>query len=227
MNSRTARGFKKGLVWKVDFSCIVLAGGTSSRLRRNKLSERIGDESLIQRVISRLRVFGGEIIVVKSSDSFPAIHSDCPKLTEVRDVYAAKGPLGGIYTGLAASNTYHNLVVAGDMPFLNQRLLAKLIELARGHDIAMPRPGLFVEPLHAVYTSRCLAPIRYLIEHGELSVLKLLPLVDVRYVGAEIIDGIDSGHRSFFNINTEAELRTARELLRASFRPRAKKQAPA
>ncbi|MDI6815476.1 MAG: NTP transferase domain-containing protein [Dehalococcoidales bacterium] len=46
-----------------------------------------------------------------------------PKLRIVADTYPGKGPLGGIYTGLATSDSFYNLVVACDMPFLNQALL--------------------------------------------------------------------------------------------------------
>jgi len=41
-----------------------------------------------------------------------------------------------------------------------------------------------------------------------------MPLVKVRYVEAEEIDWFDPGHLSFFNINTAADLKTARELAR-------------
>ena len=69
-----------------------------------------------------------------------------------------------------------------------------------------------VEPLHAVYSKNCLAPAESLLKQGNLSVYQLFPLVKVRYVEAEEIDRFDPQHLSFFNINTEADLETARKL---------------
>ncbi|MBA7649367.1 Molybdenum cofactor guanylyltransferase [subsurface metagenome] len=70
-----------------------------------------------------------------------------------------------------------------------------------------------VEPLHAVYSKGCLAPIGCLLEEGDLRVSELFTLVRVRYVGTEEINRFDPKHLSFFNINTEADLETARELV--------------
>jgi molybdopterin-guanine dinucleotide biosynthesis protein A len=72
--------------------------------------------------------------------------------------------------------------------------------------------GNLVEPLHAVYTKSCLAPIEQIIKQGKLRVDKLFSLVRVRYVEAEEIERFDPKHLSFFNINTKADMKKAREL---------------
>jgi len=120
--------------------------------------------------------------------------------------------LVGIYTGLTASDSFYNLVVACDMPFLNRGLLQYMIQIADSFDVVVPRLGNMVEPLHAVYSKNCLAPAESLLKQGNLSVYQLFPLVKVRYVEAEEIDRFDPQHLSFFNINTEADLETARKL---------------
>jgi molybdopterin-guanine dinucleotide biosynthesis protein A len=128
------------------------------------------------------------------------------------DVYPGKGPLGGIYTGLKTSTTHLNLVVAGDMPFLNRGLLGYMLGLADSYDLVVPRVGDLVEPLHAVYTKSCLSPIERMITQNELRVRELFPLVKVRYVDAAEIEKFDPHHLSFFNINTEADLAKARAI---------------
>lgn len=62
-----------------------------------------------------------------------------------------RGPVAGIETGLRAVETEYAAVVASDMPFLDPDLLSYLFERAEGHDAAVPRPGEWFEPLHAVY----------------------------------------------------------------------------
>ena len=130
----------------------------------------------------------------------------------VTDIYPGKGSLGGLYTGLTASNSFYNLVVACDMPFLNQALLCYMVQLSVGFDAVVPRLGSMVEPLHAVYSRGCLATVERLLKQDNLKVRDILPLIRVRYVETEEIDMFDPEHLSIFNINTEADLEKAREL---------------
>ena len=73
--------------------------------------------------------------------------------------------------------------------------------------------GNMVEPLHAVYSKGCLAPIECLLKQGNLKMQELFTLVKVRYVEATEINEFDPEHLSFFNVNTEADLETAREIM--------------
>ena len=102
----------------LDVSCIILAGGKSRRLGRNKVIEKIGNQSLLERVVSSLSVFNSEIIIVAARESFLPQLTNYPKLKFVNDIYPGKGSLGGIYTGLVGSKLFYNVVVACDMPFL-------------------------------------------------------------------------------------------------------------
>ena len=198
----------------METSCIVLAGGKSLRLGQDKILETIGNRSLLEQVISCVSSFGSDIIIVTAEKQTVSQFVDYSKLRIVTDIYPGKGPLGGIYTGLVASTSVYNLVVASDMPFLNQALLRYMIQLSVNFDLVVPRVSNLVEPLHAIYTKSCLAPIERMIKQGKLSVYKLLHLVRVRYVETEEIDKFDPKHLSFFNVNTEADLEIARDLAR-------------
>ncbi len=198
----------------MDISCIVLAGGKGLRLGRDKTSEAVGGLDLLHRAVSDVALLDSEIIMVTATEhTFPKF-SDCPKFRAVADVYPGKGPLGGIYTGLIASNTLYNLVVACDMPFLNQDLLRYMLQLTAGFDVVVPRIGSMVEPLHAIYSKRCLPAMQRMLEENNLSVAQLLSMVKTRYVEADEIDRFDPLHLSFFNINTEADLKKAQGLLK-------------
>ena len=198
----------------MDVGFIVLAGGKGLRLGHEKALETVGNKSLIQWVVFSLSFFNSNIIIVTAAKQFPPQFIGYLKLKMVTDAYPDKGPLGGIYTGLAASNSFYNLVVACDMPFLNQALLRYMIQISTSFDLVAPRLGNMVEPLHAVYSKGCLAPIERILEQGNLSISQLFTQVRVRYVEAEEIGRFDPEHLSFFNINTEADLATARKLAR-------------
>ena len=197
----------------MNTTSIVLAGGKSLRLGRDKVQEKLGVESLLQRVLQRLNLLGGDILVVTSQERAAPLPLD-PQIPVrvIKDVYPGRGALGGLYTGLLASNTQYNVVVGCDMPFLSLDLLRHIIKVAEGFDVAVPRLGEYLEPLHAVYSRSCLAAISPLVELGQYPIFDFYPDVAIRYVEQDEIDRFDPNHVSFVNINTEADLERARSL---------------
>ncbi len=196
-------------------SIVVLAGGKSFRLGRDKLFETLGGQTLLGRVLSALSSLGEEIIVVTSSPERPLPSLPQGKVRVVSDVFPGKGSLGGVYTGLVEAKSRHSLVVGGDMPFLNLSLLRYMMGLCPDYDVVVPRIGTLLEPLHAFYYKDCLAPIKRMFEEGRLSFSEFYPSVRVRYVEEEEVNRFDPQHLSFFNINTEADLEQARTLITA------------
>ena len=204
--------------YNLDTSCIILAGGKGLRFGRNKVLETVGDKNLLEQVVSRIRLLCRDIVIVTTEEQNIPQFIDHPNLKIVTDTFPGKGPLGGIYTGLAISDAIYNLAVASDMPFLNLALLHYMIQLSANYDAVVPRLGKMVEPLHAVYSKSCLAPIENMIEQDKLSVYQLFNSIKVRYVEAEEIDRFDPGHLSIFNINTKADLETARKLAERDYK---------
>jgi molybdopterin-guanine dinucleotide biosynthesis protein A len=192
----------------LEASAIVLAGGKSLRFGKNKSQVKIGKRSLLEQVIACVSSVCSDIIIVGGELRIPQI-TGYPKLRVTTDIYPDKGPLGGIYTGLKTSTNRLNLVVAGDMPFLNPDLLRHMLGLADSFDLVVPRVGDLIEPLHAVYTRSCLSPIENMLSQNELRVRALFPLVKTRYVYAKEIEKFDRHHLSFFNVNTKADLARA------------------
>jgi len=191
---------------------IVLVGGRSSRFGREKHTEIVARKSLIERTISHLISLSAEILIVISNRQSRSSFSLYAEAKTVVDLYPAKGPLGGIYTGLVYSTSFHNLAVGCDMPFLNLDLLRYMIDLSPDFDVVMPRIGQLKEPLHALYAKNCLLPMERLLKGGNLKIADFLDSVRVRYVEKDEIDRFDPEHLSFFNINTQADLERARML---------------
>jgi len=197
----------------MKITAIILAGGKNRRLGRIKALEPVGNQRLIERVLAKLKPISSQILIVTSLEQPDlAIDGEAEILT---DHYSAKGPLGGIYTGLLSSQSDYNLVVACDMPFLNQGLLGYMLRFTENYDLILPRSDNLVEPLHAIYSKNCLVYIEYLLKEDRLQILELLNMVKVRYIEADEINRVDPEHLSFFNINTEADLAKANELARA------------
>ena len=203
----------------MSVTSIVLAGGRGSRLGREKHSEPLAGRSLIERTVDHLRGLSSEVLIVISSAQSLSSFALCAGTRTVVDLYPGKSSLGGIFTGLAFSNSFHNLVVACDMPFLNPDLLRYMIDLSLEVDVVMPRLGGFEEPLHAIYSKDCIPHMERQLGEGNLKITAFFDLVRVRYVTGEEIDRFDPQHLSFFNINTQADLEKASLLLSSKTAP--------
>ncbi len=198
--------------YALNAGCIVIAGGKSSRLGRNKLAESVGGATLLQRVVDTMSLFGHEVIIVASHASLlPEIVSSA-EVRIVRDVYPDKGTLGGIYTGLMASSSLRNLVVAADMPFLCVDLLRYMLDIAAGVDLVAYREGEQFEPLHAVYSKDCLAGLEEMLKLQSVRLIEILRFAKTRYLSLDEIDRYDPQHLSFFNVNVEEDLQRARDI---------------
>jgi len=198
----------------IQVSGVIIAGGASRRLGRNKALERIGGRALIERVIDSLVPLTIEVVAVVARPEQAAALRLPSWVRVVSDRYPGRGSLGGIFTGLDASAEPWGLVVACDMPFLNLELLRHLIEESSNVDVVVPRLGGQPEPLHALYSKACLAPMERMLRAGDLKIAPLFEAVRVRYVDEGTIDRVDPRHLSFFNINTQADLEEARGYLR-------------
>ncbi len=186
---------------------VVLAGGLSRRLGRDKAVERIsGDEPLIVRCIRRLAPVVDEVVVVVNTAERGA-RLPLPEGVKVAvDMYPDGGSLGGIFTGVSAIGREWGLVVACDMPFVSAELVGHMVGLRMGNDVVAPVLEGRAEPTHALYSKACLPHMERRLQAGDLKITGFFDDVRVRYVGEDEVDRFDPERLSFFNINTAADL---------------------
>lgn len=130
----------------------------------------------------------------------------------VADVCPGKGPLAGIHAGLLASTVPSAVVVGCDMPFVAGGLLQHMHALCERFDAVVAAPGGQPEPLCAVYSIRCLGAIEMLLRQDSPRIRDVFELLNVRYVAEAEFDRFDPGRLSLFNVNSCADLETARKL---------------
>ena len=190
-------------------SAIVLAGGLSRRLGRDKALEPFDGEPLIRRVIGRLSQFTDETVVVVNSE---ARGSELPLPDDAViavDIFPDSGSLGGIFTGLTVAKNEWGFVVACDMPFLNADLILHMLTLRSGYDAVVPRLDGYPEPTHAAYSRACIPHIQRRLEARELKIAGFFDDVRVRTLAEVEADDLDPGRLSFFNVNTPEDLERA------------------
>jgi molybdopterin-guanine dinucleotide biosynthesis protein A len=195
-------------------SSILLAGGKSSRMGKDKAKLKLDGRLMVLQCIARkLLTISDEVIVATDGRRYKNLNV---RVKWVDDVYPGAGSLVGLYSGLKEASSDYALVVACDMPFLNLELLRYMIALPRDYDILIPRLGDKIEPLHAVYSRNCLPAIARLLEAGHKKIIDLPGKVRVRYLSQEVVERYDPEHRSFFNINTPDQLVEARAIIEES-----------
>ena len=198
---------------------IILAGGKSRRLGRRKALEVIGGNSLIERVVERLKPVTDQLLIVTSEEQRDLLVISGAEV--LVDIYPGRGPLGGIYTGLVAAQSSQSIAVACDMPFVNAELLCHMIEMGSGFDAVVPRwKNGKIEPLHAIYSKSGLAKMARRVENKQLWIYSLIDELNVRYVEEEECRGFDPQLLTFLNINSESDLERATKLIEERRPPR-------
>ena len=179
---------------RVRATAIVLAGGDSRRMGRDKTMLPVGGQPMIKHVYEQLRPYFAEMLI---SSNNTALH-DFLGARVVTDDAAGKGPIMGIISGLRASANNINFVIACDMPDIDTGLMRTMLRLGRDYDVVVPRVGTdLYEPLFAVYTKNALPAMEQLVESGNNKITDSYAPCRVRYV--------DLPGRRFRNINTQAE----------------------
>ena len=188
---------------------VILAGGKSRRMGRHKLFVKAGGVSLFHRVYSVLYQIFPEIIVVAND---PECFQSYP-VRVIPDIFPNKGALGGLYTGIKNASADSSFCFAGDMPFLNIRLIRAMMKKYEEGDVIIPKTSDGLQPLHAIYSKKCLTPIEGLLSRGNLKIIDFFRGLTVIYIAEREIRSYDPMLISFLNINTKEDLRRAEEIL--------------
>jgi len=140
----------------MNFSAVILAGGKSSRMGRDKAWLEIDGETLLGRQIKLVRAAGASEVLISGRADQDYSQFSCPLLT---DHFPDAGPLAGIESALRVCHNPLLLVLAVDMPFMSAALLQTLV--AQGSETCgvIPEVAGHIEPLAAFYpqASRALA----------------------------------------------------------------------
>ena len=178
-----------------EAALILLAGGMSRRMGRNKALLPIDGRPMFQVILGRLAPLFTEVLVSGSCPEAVGI----PGVTVVPDRVQGQGPLRGIASCLEVTRHDLNFVVACDMPGIDVSRALGMLSVAEGFDVVVERDaqGRW-EPLFGVYRRSALAVAREVLDRGGRRIVEIYPQLRVR-----IMD--PSGDGPLFNINDESE----------------------
>lgn len=200
-------------------TAIALAGGFSERLGHDKGLVRMAGKPLVLHVLDRVHKAVEEVlVVVSSSRQSEAYRSLLPNTTRILvDIKNSRSPLVGALTGFADASGDYSILLPCDTPFISEGVVKLLFETSQRMDAVIPRwPNGYIEPLQAVYkTGSALKAAEEAFRKGENRLMSMISLLDrVRYLSTEAIRKIDPSLVTFFNVNTQMDLRKAEELVK-------------
>jgi molybdopterin-guanine dinucleotide biosynthesis protein A len=174
-------------------TAIVLCGGRSMRMGRDKGALAFGGETMRDRVARIARGIAGEVIVVGRRDQDGVT---------LHDAIEDQGPLSGIATGLAASTSDLNIVIACDMPLIRPAVLQRLVASIGDHDACVAVVDGHASALCGVYRTRIAEDAQALLDAGERRVMRLLDRVQTKRVDAAEFRDIDPDLETFISVDT-------------------------
>jgi molybdopterin-guanine dinucleotide biosynthesis protein A len=192
------------MIYKAEnISGVILAGGENNRfggfIKSNIIIE---GSTILKRITNSISEIFGEIIIVTNT---PEEFNICSGCRFISDEYSGKGPLGGIHSGMKASERKSIFVFAGDMPFLDNELIMNQIKhfYQCGSEALIPRIKERIEPLHSIYSNSLFPKLdRYLRTSSKFAVRDFIENVNVSYM--ELTDN-ELMKKAFTNINTPDE----------------------
>lgn len=167
--------------WSIRESAtaIILAGGQSSRMGRDKSLLPADSMPLIGKIVSQLKDHFREVIISANDiEKYRFLN-----LPVIPDLEEGKGPLMGIYSTLLRSKHEINFVMACDIPDLNIEYVKEMLCRAKDHQIVVPAwSDGRLEPLFAVYTRSVLDKVKKLLDAGDRKISLLFNSADVDYL---------------------------------------------
>lgn len=198
---------------KLQLTGVLLTGGESRRMGRNKAFLEIGGKPLLERSLEVLNNVCSEVLISsKETDLYEGYGYKV-----IPDIIKGKGPLGGLFSVLQQANYEHLFLVACDMPLLNEKAIAYTYRELGEYDAVVPYVLGRSHPLHACYHQRILPLVEEKIQEDKLRLTELLSECRTKIVkldsGIKDSDERELLEQSFLNVNTPEEWETIDKFL--------------
>ena len=164
------------------FSALILAGGRSRRMGRDKALLPFRGERLLDRAVRFWRNAGAETVYLAAGSQahLSALFPLPQGVQPVLDAVPGQGPMAGLVAAFNRCNADTLYISAVDMPLLSPALLPP----DGPGDAAVYRVDGRIEPLFGRYRRSVLPPAQALLARGEGRMTALLDAVDTVYLDA-------------------------------------------
>lgn len=197
-------------------SCIILCGGQSRRMGRDKGSMIIQNKPMIKHILSTLNHHIDEAIIVLNDkdriDKYKKfINPDdyAYTITFLEDKIKNKGPMPGIMTGLSQIKGEYGLILPCDSPFVSPNYIATIFsQIDNDYQAIVPYHDeknklKTSEPLHSIYNKNIISEIEKLVDEDTLHIKGLIEKVETKFV---LIDNEKIEKKEFRNLNRPEDI---------------------
>ncbi|MFD1040044.1 molybdenum cofactor guanylyltransferase [Virgibacillus byunsanensis] len=187
---------------------VVLSGGKSSRMGKNKSLLTLQGKPVIERISSELQTCSSEVVVITNEPSLYSFLS----LSLIKDRYLNKGPLAGIESALYHVEADVYVFAACDMPFASEKVYGCLLNYMKGYDAVVPIYNNRIHPLSGIYRRSALPFVQESLDKDELKVKQFLDKIRVKYVNDYSTIPKEIVTKHFFNMNFPEQYEEAKGL---------------
>lgn len=185
-----------------DLSAVLLAGGESHRMGRDKATLPFRGNPLWRNQLELLRK-------LKPAQIFISVRTDPQWRPQdvlfVADVPPSRGPLSGLYASINRMSTSHLLALAIDMPWMSNKYLEFLCAQMKPRCGVLPKVGDRAEPVAAIYPREAAIEIAKALSGTDFSLQSLV--CDLVAVGKlRAIPVAQEEEKLFRSINELADL---------------------
>jgi molybdopterin-guanine dinucleotide biosynthesis protein A len=146
-----------------DITGIILSGGKSTRMGENKSFLKIGQQTIIEKLVSMMHSIFNEVIIITNE---PELYGFL-NLKLFEDIFKNVGPIAGIHSGLFNSQTEKNFIISCDIPLMNKEMIISILEYPSSSQITVPRADSYIQQLCGVYCKSLLPIIESIIRNDE------------------------------------------------------------
>ena len=185
----------------MDTTAYITAGGKSRRFKEDKALYSYRGKALIHTVYDTLSGFFPQVFIIANEhEKYAFLTADV-----IPDLVQGFGPLGGLYSALVHARSEYIFFCGCDMPHLSHGLINYLVELSAKYDVVVPVVPKGYEPVHAVYSKKCLPYIKDSIDSGTKKIIAFYHSVRVREVSVDEMQQFGDWEKMLFNINYRHE----------------------
>ena len=190
---------------------IILCGGQSRRMGRDKAHLPFGRETMLERVVSEVGIVVGPRQIVVAAAEGQVLPPLPPEIRVVHDLQADCGPMSGLAAGLSALREEADAVFVGtcDAPLLRAEFISGLFDRLGDAEAVVPvergAEGDRFYPATAVYRTSVLPGVRADLEAGQFRMQWFARDLRAVFLPIEELRSIDPDLASLRNVNSPEE----------------------
>ena len=182
-------------------SGIILSGGKSTRMGKDKGLIELNGKPMIHHVIDHIDPICNQILISANDKAYEnlgyPVFND-----EINEI----GPAGGIISSLKHSSNEKNIIISCDLPYASTAFIQKLLDLSGDYEITLPKSGPHYQPLCAVYSKEVYSVFMEFVKKEIYSLKTIIKQFRIQVVEQADIEEFDLS-KELRNINSPEDLK--------------------